>query len=73
MFSAFSDLVLAEVSRMCDRGPPLFVLVVPAVCRDDEVTSVRRERVDRVGEREYDLDRDLDRDEYEVVLYTPSE
>lgn len=72
MFSAFSDLVLAEVSRMCDRGPPLFV--VP-VCRDDEVTSVRRERVERVGEREYDLDRDLDRDrdEYEVVLYTPSE
>lgn len=69
MFSTFSELVLAPVSRMCDRGPRL----VDPVCRDDEVTSVRRERVDRVGEREYDLDRDLDRDEYDVVLYTPSE
>lgn len=66
MFSAFSDVVLADVSRMCDSGPPRF-------CRDDVVVlaSVRRERVDRVGEREYERDRD--RDEYEVVLYTPSE
>lgn len=49
---------------MCDKGPRL---VVP-VCREDEVTSVRRERVDRVGEREYDRDRERERDEYEVVL-----
>lgn len=48
MFSAFSERVLAEVSRMCDSGPRR----VDPVCRDDEVTSVRRERVDRVGERE---------------------
>lgn len=62
MFSAFSELVLADVSRMCDSGPP-----PRFVCRDvDDVASVRRERVDREGDREYDLDRD--REEYEVVL-----
>lgn len=65
MFSAFSELVLADVSRMCDSGPPRFVRDV------DDVASVRRERVDREGDREYDLDRD--REEYEVLLYTPSE
>lgn len=70
MFSAFSERVLADVSRMCDSGPPAPRLVVVAVCRDEEVTSVRRERVDRVGEREYerDRDRDRDRDEYEAVV-----
>ena len=60
MFSAFSDRVLADVSRMCDSGPP------PRRRDVDDVASVRRERVDRVGEREYDRDRD--RDEYEVLL-----
>lgn len=61
MFSAFSLFVLADVSRMCDSGPR---------CRDDDVVVVRRERVDREGEREYERDRD--RDEYEDVEYTPS-
>lgn len=66
MFSAFSELVLPDVSRMWDSGPR-------RVCRDDDVTSVRRERVDRVGERDGDREYERERDEYDVVLYTPSE
>lgn len=51
---------------MWDSGPR-------RVCRDEDVTSVRRERVDRVGERDGDREYERERDEYDVVLYTPSE
>lgn len=61
MFSAFSELVLPDVSRMWDSGPR-------RVCRDEDVTSVRRERVERVGERDGDREYERDRDEYDVVL-----